>query len=126
MVSESVRQFHDRRAMKLSAWTQHAESVSLAAATRSGICAGSRNQAIARLRRWDIRDRAESKTLSKRTALICIVHCAASASHTRRDIPALDFEVNAWGRDLLEATRQHSARGGVLVSEHDRSNGDPE
>src|SRR5262249_1401036 len=44
---------------------------------------------------------------SKRFDLI--VHCAAQPSHDKaRDIPLLDFEVNALGTiNLLEATRQH-------------------
>jgi CDP-paratose 2-epimerase len=39
-----------------------------------------------------------------------VIHCAAQPSHDRaRDIPFLDFEVNATGTlNLLEATRQHA------------------
>src|SRR5712672_3207493 len=45
-----------------------------------------------------------------------IVHCAAQPSHDKaRDIPLLDFEVNALGTvNLLEATRQH-CREAVFV-----------
>jgi CDP-paratose 2-epimerase len=45
-----------------------------------------------------------------------IVHCAAQPSHDKaRDIPLVDFEVNALGTvNLLEATRQH-CREAVFV-----------
>ena len=43
-------------------------------------------------------------------AIDLVIHCAAQPSHDRaRDIPFLDFEVNATGTlNLLEATRQHA------------------
>jgi len=57
----------------------------------------------------DIRDRAALDDLFKRSRFDLIVHCAAQPSHDKaRDIPLLDFEVNALGTvNLLEATRQH-------------------
>ena len=58
----------------------------------------------------DIRDRAAIEELFATERFELIVHCAAQPSHDKaRDIPVLDFEVNALGTlNLLEATRQHS------------------
>ena len=57
----------------------------------------------------DIRDRAALEELFRSRRFGLIVHCAAQPSHDKaRDIPILDFEVNALGTlNLLEATRQH-------------------
>jgi CDP-paratose 2-epimerase len=57
----------------------------------------------------DIRDRLALDALFQRRRFDLIVHCAAQPSHDKaRDIPILDFEVNALGTvNLLEATRQH-------------------
>ena len=57
----------------------------------------------------DIRDRAGIDELFKTHKFELIVHCAAQPSHDKaRDIPILDFEVNALGTiNLLEATRQN-------------------
>lgn len=57
----------------------------------------------------DIRDRGALDDLFKANRFDMIVHCAAQPSHDKaRDIPILDFEVNALGTvNLLEATRQH-------------------
>jgi CDP-paratose 2-epimerase len=57
----------------------------------------------------DIRDRAAIDELFRTHRFDLIVHCAAQPSHDKaRDIPLLDFEVNALGTlNLLEATRQH-------------------
>jgi len=57
----------------------------------------------------DIRDRSALEELFKNHRFDLIVHCAAQPSHDKaRDIPILDFEVNALGTlHLLEATRQH-------------------
>jgi CDP-paratose 2-epimerase len=57
----------------------------------------------------DIRDRAAIEELFTAHRFDLIVHCAAQPSHDKaRDIPLLDFEVNALGTvHLLEATRQH-------------------
>ena len=56
----------------------------------------------------DIRDRARIFDLFKEHAFDLIVHCAAQPSHDKaKDIPLVDFEVNALGTiNLLEATRQ--------------------
>lgn len=58
----------------------------------------------------DIRDRMAIDKLFEARRFDLIVHCAAQPSHDKaRDIPLLDFEVNALGTvNLLEATRQHS------------------
>jgi CDP-paratose 2-epimerase len=58
----------------------------------------------------DIRDRAAIEELFRAQRFDLIVHCAAQPSHDKaREIPLLDFEVNALGTvNLLEATRQHS------------------
>src|SRR5215475_15276544 len=57
----------------------------------------------------DIRDRAALESLFRAHRFDLIIHCAAQPSHDKaRDIPILDFEVNALGTvNLLEATRQH-------------------
>jgi len=56
----------------------------------------------------DIRDRAAIDSLFAAHRFDLIVHCAAQPSHDKaRDIPLVDFEVNALGTiNLLEATRQ--------------------
>jgi len=58
----------------------------------------------------DIRDRSAIEELFRTHRFDLIVHCAAQPSHDKaREIPLLDFEVNALGTvNLLEATRQHS------------------
>ena len=57
----------------------------------------------------DIRDRSALETLFRSQRFDLIVHCASQPSHDKaRDIPILDFEVNALGTvNLLEATRLH-------------------
>jgi len=57
----------------------------------------------------DIRDRAGIEELFTTHKFDLIVHCAAQPSHDKaREIPLLDFEVNALGTiNLLESTRQH-------------------
>lgn len=58
----------------------------------------------------DVRDRNSIESLFRAHRFGLIVHCAAQPSHDKaRDIPLLDFEVNALGTiNLLESTRQHS------------------
>ncbi len=58
----------------------------------------------------DIRDRAAVERVFRERRFDLIVHCAAQPSHDKaREIPLVDFEVNALGTvNLLEATRQHS------------------
>jgi CDP-paratose 2-epimerase len=64
----------------------------------------------------DIRDRNGLEELFKSNRFDLIVHCAAQPSHDKaRDMPILDFEVNALGTvNLLEATRQH-CRDAVFI-----------
>jgi len=64
----------------------------------------------------DIRDRTALEELFKSHRFDLIVHCAAQPSHDKaRDIPILDFEVNALGTiNLLEAARQH-CRDAVFI-----------
>lgn len=59
----------------------------------------------------DICNRPAIAELFKKNAFELIVHCAAQPSHDKaKDIPLLDFDVNAGGTiNLLEATRQHAA-----------------
>ncbi len=56
----------------------------------------------------DIRDRTRINDLFKEHCFDLVVHCAAQPSHDKaREIPLIDFEVNALGTvNLLEATRQ--------------------
>src|SRR5437870_8731107 len=57
----------------------------------------------------DIRDRDPIFGLFRQHHLDLIIHCAAQPSHDKaKEIPLIDFEVNALGTlNLLEATRQH-------------------
>lgn len=59
----------------------------------------------------DICNREQIKELFKKHEFNLIVHCAAQPSHDKaKDIPLLDFDVNAAGTmNLLEATRQHAS-----------------
>ena len=56
----------------------------------------------------DIRDRVKIFSIFKKYHFDLIIHCAAQPSHDKaREIPLIDFEVNALGTmNLLEATRQ--------------------
>jgi CDP-paratose 2-epimerase len=56
----------------------------------------------------DIRDREGISSLFKSSGFDLIIHCAAQPSHDKaREIPLIDFDVNAVGTiNLLEATRQ--------------------
>jgi CDP-paratose 2-epimerase len=57
----------------------------------------------------DIRDRSALESLFRKHRFDLIIHCAAQPSHDKaKDIPVLDFEVNALGTvNLLESTRLH-------------------
>jgi CDP-paratose 2-epimerase len=59
-------------------------------------------------RALDIRDRPALFDLFKQERFDLIIHCAAQPSHDKaKDIPLVDFDVNAVGTlNLLEATRQ--------------------
>lgn len=56
----------------------------------------------------DIRDRESVFNIIQKTRPELVIHCAAQPSHDKaKDIPILDFEVNALGTmHMLEATRQ--------------------
>jgi len=74
----------------------------------------------------DIRDRAALEKLFREHRFDLIVHCAAQPSHDKaRDIPLLDFEVNALGTvNLLEATRQHSPEAAFVLMSTNKVYGD--
>jgi len=74
----------------------------------------------------DIRDRAAIEDLFRRNRFDLIVHCAAQPSHDKaRDIPLLDFEVNALGTvNLLEATRQHCPEAAFVLMSTNKVYGD--
>jgi CDP-paratose 2-epimerase len=74
----------------------------------------------------DIRDRPAVHELFSQYRFDLIVHCAAQPSHDKaRDIPILDFEVNALGTlHLLEATRQHSPEAVFLFMSTNKVYGD--
>jgi len=58
----------------------------------------------------DIRDREALDVVYQAHRFDLVIHCAAQPSHDKaKDIPLLDFDVNAVGTiNLLEATRRHS------------------
>ena len=64
----------------------------------------------------DVRDQSSINELFANKRFDLIIHCAAQPSHEKaREIPHVDFEVNALGTiNLLEATRQH-CRDAVFV-----------
>ncbi|HEY2461299.1 MAG TPA: NAD-dependent epimerase/dehydratase family protein [Candidatus Acidoferrum sp.] len=74
----------------------------------------------------DIRDRSALEELFSAQRFDLIVHCAAQPSHDKaRDIPLLDFEVNAMGTiNLLEATRQHCPAAVFLFMSTNKVYGD--
>jgi CDP-paratose 2-epimerase len=74
----------------------------------------------------DIRDRNALDELFKANRFDLIVHCAAQPSHDKaRDIPILDFEVNALGTiNLLEATRQHCSDAIFILMSTNKVYGD--
>src|SRR5260370_38246786 len=75
----------------------------------------------------DIRDRSVIEELFSAQRFDLIVHCAAQPSHDKpRDIPLLDFEVNALGTtNLLEPTRQHCRDAEFEVLSTNKVHGDP-
>jgi CDP-paratose 2-epimerase len=74
----------------------------------------------------DIRDRGALESLFRSHRFDLIVHCAAQPSHDKaRDIPILDFEVNALGTvNLLEATRQHCPEAVFILLSTNKVYGD--
>jgi CDP-paratose 2-epimerase len=74
----------------------------------------------------DIRDRDAVFALFREHRFDLIIHCAAQPSHDKaRDIPLLDFEVNALGTvHLLEATRQHCPEAAFVFMSTNKVYGD--
>ena len=74
----------------------------------------------------DIRDRTRLDMLFRSIRFDLIVHCAAQPSHDKaRDIPILDFEVNAFGTlNLLEATRLHCPNAVFILLSTNKVYGD--
>jgi CDP-paratose 2-epimerase len=74
----------------------------------------------------DIRDRNGVFGLFRQSRFDLIIHCAAQPSHDKaRDIPLLDFEVNALGTiNLLEATRQHCPEAAFVFMSTNKVYGD--
>jgi CDP-paratose 2-epimerase len=74
----------------------------------------------------DIRDRTALEDLFRSRCFDMIVHCAAQPSHDKaRDIPILDFEVNALGTvNLLEATRLHCPEAVFILLSTNKVYGD--
>jgi len=74
----------------------------------------------------DIRDRIALETLFSSQRFDMIIHCAAQPSHDKaRDIPILDFEVNALGTvNLLESTRLHCPEAVFILLSTNKVYGD--
>ena len=74
----------------------------------------------------DIRDREAILELFKAERFELIIHCAAQPSHDKaKEIPFLDFEVNAVGTlNLLEATRQWSPEAVFIFMSTNKVYGD--
>ena len=74
----------------------------------------------------DIRDRVAMENLFRSHHFDLVIHCAAQPSHDKaRDIPTLDFEVNALGTvNLLEATRLHSPEAVFILLSTNKVYGD--
>ena len=74
----------------------------------------------------DIRDRIALESLFRSQRFDLVVHCAAQPSHDKaRDIPILDFEVNALGTvNLLEATRLHCPEAPFILLSTNKVYGD--
>lgn len=76
----------------------------------------------------DIRDREslEMHVFSKFSPFDAVIHCAAQPSHDKaKEIPVLDFEVNALGTmNLLELTRQYSPKAVFIFMSTNKVYGD--
>jgi CDP-paratose 2-epimerase len=74
----------------------------------------------------DVRDRESLDMLFRSHRFDLIVHCAAQPSHDKaRDIPILDFEVNALGTvNLLEAARVHCPESVFILLSTNKVYGD--
>ena len=75
----------------------------------------------------DIRDRSELKQLyTLRGPFDAVIHCAAQPSHDKaREIPLVDFDVNAVGTlNMLEMTRQMSPEAVFVFTSTNKTYGD--
>jgi len=74
----------------------------------------------------DIRDRGAMENLFRSHQFELVLHCAAQPSHDKaRDIPILDFEVNALGTvNLLEATRLYNPEAVFILLSTNKVYGD--
>ena len=74
----------------------------------------------------DIRDRKKVNELFNKHRFDAIIHCAAQPSHDKaKDIPLIDFEVNALGTlNLLEATRQYCSDAPFVLMSTNKVYGD--
>ncbi len=74
----------------------------------------------------DIRDRPGIMSLFEQNRFDLVIHCAAQPSHDKaKEIPLVDFEVNALGTlNLLEATRQHSPDAVFIMMSTNKVYGD--
>jgi CDP-paratose 2-epimerase len=74
----------------------------------------------------DIRDREAVFQLFSHRTLDLIIHCAAQPSHDKaKEIPLVDFDVNAVGTvNLLEATRQYSPNAVFVLMSTNKVYGD--
>jgi len=108
--SEAVEYF-DRRGHQVTGIDNNMRSVFFGAAGDTQWNLARLRGATSRFTHYDIdiRDRRKLDELFAAHRFDLIVHCAAQPSHDKaRDIPILDFEVNAAATVyLLEATRQH-------------------
>ena len=75
---------------------------------------------------FDIRDRDAISRLFSSVRFDKIIHCASQPSHDKaKDIPILDFEVNALGTmNLLEAARQHCPEAVFILMSTNKVYGD--
>jgi CDP-paratose 2-epimerase len=74
----------------------------------------------------DIRDRAGVLELFQQNRFDLVIHCAAQPSHDKaKEIPFIDFEVNALGTiNLLEATRRHCPEAVFIMMSTNKVYGD--
>lgn len=74
----------------------------------------------------DIRDREGIDAVFRRNEIDVIIHCAAQPSHDKaREIPMIDFDVNAVGTvNLLEATRRNSPEAVFIFMSTNKVYGD--
>jgi CDP-paratose 2-epimerase len=74
----------------------------------------------------DIRDRKSLQSIFKNNDFGLIVHCAGQPSHDKaKEIPILDFEINALGTlNLLELTRQYQKNAVFVFTSTNKVYGD--